>query len=1123
MILTRHCFTCAKEANYKCACCGDAYYCCKECQSVDFNRIHKYEARQDDTSSGFTAQQDGGEKNESTTMREGEKHVKEESTRFGELRVYAKNLNDEYQRIAREVQKAEAVDNQRRQRIKDRQKRTPEVAKRFEKIERFADAQEETQKWSQHDEYERTIAHLREIVNNATGRIPEIGPYEQLRMAYTKRQLSLLRMRRKLSRLTLSKRHIGAVFVLEGKIQEQNNRFIHEWLIGDAVDYDEAKKENQSALLATYTENYIDHQWEMITQSMAKEVAEILKDTKQPSNTKQGLHRLSHIKLNPFMDSCFETMDISSGAHIGVYDSMMRREYEDGEISEEVWHNSTNFFNNTYTALRARGMRLIKEMSSILRDKSGSTFGVNPVVDDEEETKNKNGLTFKEKLNSYLPNWTTLIVGGTLVITLLIALVFYFTRSCSSAVMEITTNRIPEVSETNVSSKSREWLKTVETMDKGDTVIGKAVTDTQKLEKDIQKMSLYEIHEMTDDKSRQLKSKLSHLEGMMEVNPTINSIPTVPFVNRDVWYGVASMPGYLNELGKNSLEGLEFLYKEAGGEGDILTLTIKQVSDDPLLVEYRFGMYVFIELRDKLIAFKDSKSFDEKAALFESLRKNVVTANTVGATTMAPFIGKWIGKYLSVLEPIKEMADNVATPLLVTMKKNVQVAIDAGIKAMDTVTKEETAKNAAFDVYQDALSSYGVRRLGSDLLVHCSVSSVAGFLKTVLLANGLARLALGISAQALFMYNQGLCMPDYETAFRFITSIPFFLMTFQTAIETGRVVLGARNITDSVRDTVDRIGMMALDNGKTDEFYVKIAKVIAEYDTIDAQFASLSDQTDKNNLDSRSHALLAELIASGEIKAVADKKKTIKEANPAAGVFRLLSKHYYTKIKYRADMNSQTQQVISNSYWLIEQFNNAVMYHNGAYAFLFTLYCGLTVQVPVWYTLLIGLLGAGIGYFFMVSLASVSACAFVYMLYTRLIKGYNFPVSSMFWLIALVFGSIVHPFLVQSATGGSDYETFISNYSVYSIAPLQDVLHSKHARVESTREGYDKNLKLYNAAVAKTSSIEWSPEYKTEFKGNLARIDDMITVIGNPFDQTTDTLAKVGIIMPSSGQQGLGQ
>lgn len=998
-----YCFVCSNQAAFECGCCRDVVYCGKACQQIDYTHVHKYERRTRGLTGHYGVTMPGIDDSKETSN-EPAKRV-ESQTKMTELINLSKTLNTEYANTVRRLNNARREENIRLISIRNSRNRSREEKARFEKIELIQKKREESERWSLHDDYDRMVSTLVDLMTDGeTGTKPVMGIYEELYMAYTKRQLSLVWLNRKLAYLTRDVKRLEAVLAMEDKINEDTSRFLHTCLLGDTVDYETTKRESQMDRLAVHTGRYIDFQWDVLVNSMAKKASEYIND-RINGKTEMNLVEPTLDTVDMVLNKGISIMDMSSSTFIAKYDSRLRKSHEDGLITEEVWRNSTNVYRNLYESLRSRGMRLVKRLIKYLTQEDGgggSTFSSSPSMafgvttrsgpksttttiktrdrrttnttstttndNDDDDDGDDNGIgsedetlftSFKEKIDAYLPDWKTkvLIIGG--MIGLLIAFVHFFITPLTGLIPSLVEKHspmsdTPADNPTNVTPTDNPTnAPLVDTSKQSRELVPVTSEQIQReASKNLSGLTVEKMREMTVKQRSDLEASVSNLRGRIdECRTTDNSV--IDAVSEQQWLGYAAQPSFVDDHLVHANEQLRSIIP--GFDGNLRDLTSEDVIDNEDIGDKDFVVW---GLRRISIAYdKYNADKDDPTKSSTALRKLVDVFKSYyqpGENLKSKWIGEWSRKRLAVLEPMLACGDNHITPMFNTMAS----AVDNAVERLDNATtnkgRAEAVLNATMIRLNETNRAWETMRLASDMLVDKSAASLFhGLLYAFCYTNGVVRLGYGIKQmynsvddQIKFCVREGVSLDTCTSKLNFTQNITTFILILYSAQQFGR---GFGNILVRV-PAINRLVWSALKTKQTEREIKEIVDDLVKYDGQDARLVALTTKWDDDVVDNVLYNALSEAVYTGKLDDLAKGTITLSDINPLAVLTNsMVSK--LTQTIHRPGMDIP-RLLFQQATWLIGWVLFAQKLQNAIYAFMYT--------VSIAYEGLSGLIGLGL-------------------------------------------------------------------------------------------------------------------------------------------------------------------
>lgn len=923
----------------------------------------------------------------------------ESQTKMTELINLSKTLNTEYVNTVRRLNNAQRVEYIRLASVRNSRNRSREEKARFENIERMQKKREESERWSLHVDYDRMVSTLVDLMTDGeTGMKPVMGIYEELYMAYTKRQLSLVWLNRKLAYLTRDAKRLEAVLAMEDKINEDTSRFLHTWLLGDTVDYDTTKRESQMDRLAVHTERYIDFQWDVLVNSMAKKASEYINDMIN-GKTEKTLVEPTLDTVDMVLNKGIGIMDMSSSTFIAKYDSRLRKSHEDGLITKEVWLNSTNVYRNLYESLRSRGLRLVKRLIEYLtqehngggtfssssppmtfgvKTRSGATSTTTTTTktrgrqttnttstttndNDNDDDGNDNGIesedetlftSFKEKIDAYLPDWKTkvIIIGG--VIGLLIAFVHFFITPLTGLIPSLVekhspTNTTPADKSTNVTPADKPTIAPLVDPSKQSRELVPVTSEQIQREasKNLSDLTVKQMSEMTVKQRSELETTVSDLRGRVnEYKTSDNSV--VDAVSDQQWLAYAAQPSFIDDHLEHANEQLLSIIP--GFDGDLRDLTSKDIIDNEDIGDKDFVLWGLRRISIAYDKYKADKDDPTKSSA--ALRKLVDVFKSYyqpGEILKSRWLGEWMRKRLAVLEPMLEMGDNHIMPMFNTMASAVGNAVERLENATTDKGMKEAVLKATMIRLEETNRAWETMRLASDMLVDKSAASLFhGLLYAFCYTNGVVRLGYGLKQmynsfddQIKFCVREGVSFDTCTSKLNFTQNITTFILILYSAQQFGR---GFGNILVRV-PAINRLVWSTLKTKHTEQEIKEVVDDLVNYVGKDARLIALTTKWDDNVIDNVLYNALSEAIYADKLGDLANGTITLRDINSLAVLTNsMVSK--LTQTIHRPGMDVP-RWLFQQTTWLIGWVLFAQKLQNAIYAFMYTVsyaYVGLS-------------------------------------------------------------------------------------------------------------------------------------------------------------------------------------
>ena len=121
--------------------------------------------------------------------------------------------------------------------------------------------------------------------------------------------------------------------------------------------------------------------------------------------------------------------------------------------------------------------------------------------------------------------------------------------------------------------------------------------------------------------------------------------------------------------------------------------------------------------------------------------------------------------------------------------------------------------------------------------------------------------------------------------------------------------------------------------------------------------------------------------------------------------------------------------------------------------------------------------------------------------------------------VILVFGTMMHPFLVQSSSFGLEYQQFISEHSLCPLVQdwltfLLDTPYSRYKQV-LTKTEYLATLRDRLTSVAAEATGEPSEALSLQFGENMAYIEDFLLALKKPMQEKLGYLRENNLLLTS--------
>lgn len=536
--MPKYCFNCSNKAIVACSCCKEIVYCSDICQKVDFHAIHKYEAsyyqstilKNDLSISSLNAGNDIDTENPSE-YRDIEKTnkapqiKKNESGKGNQSRSYI-NI-DEMKRInalTDKIKNEQIVDIKEYNRITEltnltlatQEKSNVNERKKLKMSQKGQDmikdmvngllserGNESKTKEKMRNDYDTMLKSLYQTVKDIPTlqnkkRDIKIGAFEDMRRGYFFRKLNLLYAKRKLAVVTGEPKYAEEAVNYEKQINNENNRYIHEWLFSE-LNYDEMSTRYDKQQLESTIDNYVNTKWEKMLEQLAdnavfnmniideekkkkkarkeekrsktdnfscivptEEEIEKSNNTNKDKNKKEAvgfIKSIDTIEEDYFWKKSVASLDDLCNGFILDYNSKKQSLYDDDKIAKEECDNSIFFVKKTYTDLRSKFLDLFtaleKDTKSATSKETTFTFSGLPGTDKKEDdplsNKERSAMDSLNHFYEWIKKKTVDVLN---VKTLLKALKVLFLTSCVYVVLTIISLCIGWTSSTIIGQES---------------------------------------------------------------------------------------------------------------------------------------------------------------------------------------------------------------------------------------------------------------------------------------------------------------------------------------------------------------------------------------------------------------------------------------------------------------------------------------------------------------------------------------------------------------------------------------------------------------------------------------------------------------------------------------------
>lgn len=1030
-------------------------------------RIHKHERQNASFKVGFAASSDNEKEEEVNTLKQGAKRTPSKIDKYIE---YGRALVSEYNRTAALITIASNKENTRLARVRKSRDRSKEEAARFDTIERMSLAREEADKWLMHDDYDRMIDTIVSLTTKYTKKIPIIGERQRIQMTYAKRQLSLLRLKKRLALLSRDTAILEEAFELDEKIRDETDRFIHSWIIGDDVlDYETNKRYLQNERRKAYTEYFIDIHWDGIIEKVATNVTDYVKEKSEWIN-------LEDVDYDHLRDIQQTQTDCTCATFIAMYDGVVKSKYENGEISEEVWHNSTAFFKNTYTALRERSIRLIDALIKSTKGKSMS-FGGKLGVDDEEDgdeddilrrhaAKNLEDDSLLGQLTAKIADWSTIIgIGGTIIIVFIITMVM---SSLSGIMFNVTT---PVVQPTNNENKS------VTLYAEDGSVVPRESVD-RSIAKCFGEMTTSQMEACIADKEKAMGTAIGSMRGQISsygATKIANSkIGDVSGVMGNFRKTVQTGPSAVKLIIDDALNELKELAIEDVPVQKLLSMTVSDIYNDEALKPQSAGIIAY----KNIIAYATEYNSVTEGPVRDKALDNLVTAYTQvvkkGLTSGSNALDKLLSHYLSVLCVMEKVIDETILPEFDKVRKEVRLLDISYTNANNDVTMRNKDLIKEKELLATVTARWDARRLGSTTLIDSTaLGIILGSCSAALLANGVSRVAysfcelgINIGSHVAFCWREGLSWPTGLTFCSFMVSVFLFVMTMRSARLFTEQVDTLPFFSELIGDTTWQITKPT----ESQQEIKELAKVINKIRTVDAQLRALTRQWELGLISINLYVLFTEMITEGKVDEVAN-GASLAIVNTTTAAFNKLTRNLYNTIKYTSK-TEMLMPVFAKIELLLETYNYMRLTQCALYASAFSMiyaYDGIkalfnfTTIAGAVQSILTGAISAIFVYqslpIFVSLFLAISPHVIRYLRQTppetkkntrtntrKAVATGTSPVSMipgfrrMVFVTTFIFATMVHPYLVQAGIRSPSigtYEDFVNGTSLMDILLLR--------------------------------------------------------------------------------------
>ena len=852
--MTHYCLACHAVATNQCACCSEAFYCSRECQKADWPRIHREEARviraHRDCCHSFGATE---EKEPGTLEREEPLGpAPRKRTRLDELIERRDAVIEEYRSVVEQVARADLEEKARFRKVRKSRHASRAEEARIARLVAMNAKREEAEKWQLHDDFDRMIDQLYGLMSSPEllleGGKPEIGDYERMWMVYTKRRLSLLRVKRTLSLMTHRRDHFDEAFALEQEIKEETDRFVHEWLLDDRIDYETTKTRYQVQRLATYTDQYIEYRWDELLESLVQQAMRYKRasegDTDPSLVVEQAyLAKMDRIDPDTHWEASISAMELTCTSFITAYDVRLQKQYERGEISELVWHNSTAFIDNIYKALRSRGLDLIEDLTELMEnEESWLPFSVNQGVstgsgrddraerfrkrkeeeiaerrrareaqgqaEEEEEVEGEGEeeregrlREFMDRARETMGNFLPTMIKAGLVIGLLVMIVYGFAAALGPLIASMSYLRGPQV----VSSENTRSLAVIEEEGAATAIVSVEQEERLALRvlNNVRNYSLEEMNDMTSERREEFSLALSALQGDIR---TYEGFGNIPPINVELWGELAKQPAFIDYLMIETKTSMDALFP-----AHITHLTERDILEDPRAENTAGTVIQFRRIMTDINNYTASTDEVERARILQNLIAKVNVLYEPGIKLYANNVQTWIKSHLGVLLPLRDTGETIVAPLFDTLSAEVESEYAPYRKAMKNLsaTKEEIVKT---DIeLADLIAKWRSRALASDLLITRDTGSlIQGMLYGLFYANALTRLGVQAYYQTIgrlygFYDREGMPWPTdiYQLGLSFVQTVVPFIIILYLAYRTLRALVEVLRILPTLRSLID--------------------------------------------------------------------------------------------------------------------------------------------------------------------------------------------------------------------------------------------------------------------------------------------------------------------------------
>ena len=934
-----------------CGCCSDVFYCNKACQCADYTRIHRHERETNKVfGATYTATQDG----EIDREHRRDETPKRSVTKLNKLMELARAFKIEYNRTAELTTIAVKKERERLANVRSQFARSSEEKARLDRLERVTERREKAEKWSMHDDYDKMIEMVRSITTESTGKPTSIGDYERLRMTYTKRQLSLLHLKKRLGMATHDVGILEEAFQLETQIRDETDRFIHEWLIGSAnQDYDETQKYIKETRRNSCMEIFIEQQWDAITNSVAMQMTGYIHEA---SIGGSSVAKLQNIDTVVHRNTTMMTMDAMCTTYVASFDLMMERQVQSGTESEETRLNTTKFIRDTYSTLRVRITELVDNLTASLSDASSSrfgSFGGKEGVDNSGTTQTENDEKsiagkFKEKMSGLLPDWIPSIIGIGMVIgfvvLLLSTLATTLTTTMYNSTMHVALKTDP--SATNIT--------TIVMKDIDNRVVKRETLDRE-IAECYNALTIKEVNQCIMDKGNALHMAVGSLEGhITSYTITTNVMNEATDIDK-------LMDGTRYQLGLNNVEGPQVIINDAMSKLDEIAttdLSVKRIMDmsdaDLANPQYR-PIQAYATTQRNIIYYAK-----EYQMSFDGEHRNKALGNLIdvirfsqkdGIKSGNNALNQWTKDNLVILSTIQKVADEVIIPQYNELRKEISSGYDAYQRANSTVATRRDDLEKKQTECIEATTRWDARRLASEYMIGSMWSNVIlGSCSAFLFANGLTRTVAGfvqlcgnIVSHALSCMTKGLSWPTGLSCYSFITGVFVFIVALQS-VRTFFVQLPSLPFIGPIVDEISR--RIIMPSGRVEELHSFANDNLETMDkpgtpnqkkrTVDQQLMQLTLAWESDEIDHSTYAFFTEMILDDKLELFKEDANQFFTTNPVAVMLNYMTSNLYMRMKYSSSSNTRHRE-FTKMELILRYFSNARLIQAAMYAAVFSM------------------------------------------------------------------------------------------------------------------------------------------------------------------------------------------